>query len=63
MAEVMCGGVCNGEVEGLVLLERWSCSRGGTCGMHTGERDEMACLWSWLGSERLVIEIYRERDF
>ena len=33
MAEVMCGGVCHGEVEGLVSLERWSRSRGGMCGM------------------------------
>ena len=27
----MCGGVCYGEVEGLVSVERWSCSRGALC--------------------------------
>ena len=27
----MCGGVHYGEVEGLVSVERWSCSRGGSC--------------------------------
>ena len=27
----MCGGVHNGEVEGLVSVERWSCSRGASC--------------------------------
>ena len=27
----MCGGVHYGEVEGLVCVERWSCSRGVTC--------------------------------
>ena len=25
----MCGGIHYGEVEGLVSVERWSCSRGG----------------------------------
>ena len=27
----MCGGVHFGEVEGLVAVERWSCSRGVSC--------------------------------
>ena len=27
----MCGGVHYGEVEGLVSVERWSCSRGASC--------------------------------
>ena len=27
----MCGGVHYGEVEGLVSVERWSCSRGVSC--------------------------------
>ena len=27
----MCGGVHYGEVEELVFVERWSCSRGGSC--------------------------------
>ena len=27
----MCGGVHYGEVEGLVCVERWSCSRGALC--------------------------------
>ena len=26
----MCGGIHNGEVEGLVSIERWSCGRGTT---------------------------------
>jgi len=29
----MCGGVHYGEVEGLVSVERWSCSRGASCVM------------------------------
>ena len=28
----MCGGVHYGKVEGLVSVERWSCSRGAVCG-------------------------------
>ena len=27
----MCGGMHYGEVEGLVSVERWSCSRGASC--------------------------------
>ena len=27
----MCGGIHYGEVEGLVSVERWSCSRGTSC--------------------------------
>ena len=27
----MCGGVHYGEIEGLVCVERWSCSRGASC--------------------------------
>ena len=27
----MCGGVHYGDVEGLVSVERWSCSRGASC--------------------------------
>ena len=27
----MCGGIYYGEVEGLVSVERWSCSRGASC--------------------------------
>ena len=27
----MCGGVYYGEVEGLVSVGRWSCSRGASC--------------------------------
>ena len=27
----MCGRVHYGEVKGLVSVERWSCSRGGSC--------------------------------
>ena len=27
----MCGGIHYGEVEGLVSVERWSCSRGASC--------------------------------
>ena len=27
----MCGGIHCGEVEGLVSVERWSCSRGASC--------------------------------
>ena len=27
----MCGGVHYGEVQGLVSVERWSCSRGASC--------------------------------
>ena len=27
----MCGGVHYGEVEGMVSVERWSCSRGASC--------------------------------
>ena len=27
----MCGGIHNGEVEGLVSVERWSCSRVASC--------------------------------
>ena len=27
----MCGGVHYGEVEGVVSVERWSCSRGASC--------------------------------
>ena len=27
----MCGGIHYGEVEGLVSVERWSCSRGALC--------------------------------
>ena len=27
----MCDGVQDGEVEGLVSVERWSCSRGASC--------------------------------
>ena len=27
----MCGGVHHGEVEGLVSVERWPCSRGALC--------------------------------
>ena len=27
----MCGGVHYGEAEGLVSIERWSCSRGASC--------------------------------
>ena len=27
----MCGGVHYGEVEGLVSVERWPCSRGASC--------------------------------
>ena len=27
----MCGGIHYGEVEGLVFVERWSCSRGASC--------------------------------
>ena len=30
----MCGGVHYGEVEGLVCVERWSCSRGAACVLH-----------------------------
>ncbi len=30
----MCGGVHYGEVEGLVSVERWSCSRGASCGVN-----------------------------
>ena len=29
----MCGGVQYGEVEGLVSVVRWSCSRGASCVM------------------------------
>ena len=29
----MCGGVHYGEIEGLVSVERWSCSRGASCVM------------------------------
>ena len=28
----MCGGIHYGEAEGLVSVERWSCSRGASCG-------------------------------
>ena len=31
----MCGGVHYGEVEGLVSVERWSCSRGASCVVST----------------------------
>ena len=35
----MCGGVHNGEVEGLVSLVRWSCNRGASCAVdHTMKR-------------------------
>ena len=27
----MCGGIHHGEAEGLVSVERWSCSRGASC--------------------------------
>ena len=27
----MCGGIHYGEAEGLVSVERWSCSRGASC--------------------------------
>ena len=27
----MCGGVHNGEVDRMVSVERWSCSRGASC--------------------------------
>ena len=27
----MCGGIHYGEVEGLVSVERWPCSRGASC--------------------------------
>ncbi len=30
----MCGGVHYGEVEGLVCVERWPCSRGASCVLH-----------------------------
>ena len=36
----MCGGIHYGEVEGLVSLERWSCSRG-AC-MHSGHHSSGA---------------------
>ena len=43
----MCGGVHYGEVEGLVSVERWSCSRGLSQGsrIHYGEvEDLLHCL-------------------
>ena len=38
----VCGGVHYGEIEGLVSVERWSCSRGASCVMGT--------LWGDLGT-------------
>ena len=32
----MCGGIHNGEVEGLVSVGRWSCSRGASCVVEGG---------------------------
>ena len=31
----MCGGIHYGEVEGLVSVERWFCSRGASCVVNT----------------------------
>ena len=39
----MCGGIPYGEVVGLVSVERWSCSRGASCGMEY----PMGRLWDW----------------
>ncbi len=47
----MCGGVHYGVVEGLVSVERWSCSRGASCvveytigGGRSGLSEEALCV-------------------
>ena len=44
----MCGGVHYGEGEGLVSVERWSCSRGASCVVeHTMERLGLVSVERW----------------
>ena len=56
----MCGGVHYGEVEGLVSVERWSCSRGASCvmGVHNGEVEGLVSVerWSCSGGALCVVE-------
>ena len=46
----MCGGIHYGEVEGLVSVERWSCSRGASCvvyRIHYGEVEGLVSVERW----------------
>ena len=46
----MCGGMHYGEVEGLVSVERWSCSRGASCVVeytHYGEVEGLVSVERW----------------
>ena len=44
----MCGGIHYGEVEGLVSVEWWSCSRGASCGgIHYGEVEGLVSVERW----------------
>ena len=46
----MCGEVHYGEVEELVSVERWSCSRGVSCVVeyiHYWEVDRLVCVGRW----------------
>ena len=52
----MCGGIHYGEAEGLVSVERWSCSRGASCVVEYimgGLTDCMVSVerWSFKGVE------------
>ena len=46
----MCGGVHYGEVEGLVSVERWSCSRGASCVVECREYDQWQAIFLQLCS-------------
>ena len=56
----MCGGIHYGEVEGLVSVKRWSCSRG--CfmcgGIHHREIEGLVSVerWSWSRGASCVVE-------
>ena len=55
----MCGRIHYGEVEGLVSVERWSCSRGASCVVeHYGEVEGLVSVerWSCSRSASCVVE-------
>ena len=58
----MCGGVHYGEVEGLVCVERWSCSRGGSCVVEYtiyGEGEGLVCVERWSLAEVIMCVVVR----
>ena len=56
----MCGGIPYGEAEGLVSVERWSCSRGTSCvgGIHYREVVGLVSVERWSCSRGTVLHVW-----